>query len=175
MGPFEVFAYGPTLKFKLSWSGTPLSRPPRRPTSLPLRAPLTSENAASTNDVRMPNGEANGNSESRKKQRVFYQFIYNNNTRQQTEAREDFYCPWCSIDCRRLYSLLKHLKLCHRRFIFTYAVSMLIVKALLHRLFLSRNSMQCLSRCSCNFKIGRVNQLRFHRDCGVVCQCTSIL
>ena len=123
MGPFEVFAYGPTLKFKLSWSGTPLARPPRRPTSLPLRAPLTSQNVASTNDVRTPAEEADGNNENRKKQRIFYQFIYNNNTRQQTEAREDLYCPWCSIDCRRLYSLLKHLKLCHRRFIFTYAVS----------------------------------------------------
>lgn len=121
MGPFEVFAYGPTLKFKLSWSGTPLARPPRRPTSLPLRAPLTIQNAASTNDVRSPAEEADGNKENRKRQRIFYQFIYNNNTRQQTEAREDLYCPWCSIDCRQLYSLLKHLKLCHRRFVFTYA------------------------------------------------------
>jgi len=120
MGPFEVFAYGPTLKFKLSWSGTPVVRPPRRPTSLPLRAPLTTQNAASTDDVRTPAEEADGNKENRKK-RIFYQFIYNNNTRQQTEAREDLYCPWCSIDCRELYSLLKHLKLCHRRFIFTYA------------------------------------------------------
>ena len=126
MGPFEVFAYGPTLKFKLSWSGTPVVRPPRRPTSLPLRAPLTTQNAASTDDVRTPAEEADGNKENRKK-RIFYQFIYNNNTRQQTEAREDLYCPWCSIDCRELYSLLKHLKLCHRRFIFTYAVRRQIV------------------------------------------------
>ena len=123
MGPFEVFAYGPTLKFKLSWSGTPVARPPRRPSSLPLRSPLTTQNASSTNDARSPAEEADGNKENRKKQRIFYQFIYNNNTRQQTEAREDLYCPWCSIDCRKLYSLLKHLKLCHRRFIFTYAVS----------------------------------------------------
>ena len=123
MGPFEVFAYGPTLKFKLSWSGTPVARPPRRPSSLPLRSPLTTQNASSTNDARFPAEEADGNKENRKKQRIFYQFIYNNNTRQQTEAREDLYCPWCSIDCRKLYSLLKHLKLCHRRFIFTYAVS----------------------------------------------------
>ena len=123
MGPFEVFAYGPTLKFKLSWSGTPVARPPRRPSSLLLRSPLTTQNASSTNDARSPAEEADGNKENRKKQRIFYQFIYNNNTRQQTEAREDLYCPWCSIDCRKLYSLLKHLKLCHRRFIFTYAVS----------------------------------------------------
>lgn len=121
MGPFEVFAYGPTLKFKLSWSGSPLARPARRPTSLPLRSPLTVQSAPSTNDLRSPAEEADGNKENRKRQRIFYQFIYNNNTRQQTEAREDLYCPWCSIDCRQLYSLLKHLKLCHRRFVFTYA------------------------------------------------------
>lgn len=121
MGPFEVFAYGPTLKFKLSWSGSPLARPPRRPTSLPIRSPLTVQNSPSTTDARTPSEEADGNKENRKKQRIFYQFIYNNNTRQQTEAREDLYCPWCSIDCRQLYSLLKHLKLCHRRFVFTYA------------------------------------------------------
>ena len=144
MGPFEVFAYGPTLKFKLSWSGTPLARPPRRPTSLPLRAPLTSQNVASTNDNRSPSEEAIRNNENKKKQRIFYQFIYNNNTRQQTEAREDLYCPWCSIDCRRLYSLLKHLKLCHRRFIFTYAVSTSIVMSTL-------NELRDLEKFSLNF------------------------
>ena len=37
-------------------------------------------------------------------------------------------------------------------------------KARLHRRFLSRNSMQFLSRRSCNFNIARVNQLRFQRD-----------
>uniref|UniRef100_A0A6Q2ZIK6 Polycomb protein VEFS-Box domain-containing protein n=1 Tax=Esox lucius TaxID=8010 RepID=A0A6Q2ZIK6_ESOLU len=54
--------------------------------------------------------------------RVFlpYQFLYNNNTRQQTEARDDLHCPWCTLNCRNLYSLLKHLKLSHSRFIFNY-------------------------------------------------------
>ena len=51
---------------------------------------------------------------------VIYQFVYNNNGRQQTEARRDFHCPWCSINCLALYCLLKHLKLCHARFTFTY-------------------------------------------------------
>lgn len=50
-------------------------------------------------------------------------FLYNNNTRQQTEARDDLHCPWCTLNCRKLYSLLKHLKLCHSRFIFNYVVS----------------------------------------------------
>uniref|UniRef100_A0A8K9UZZ8 SUZ12 polycomb repressive complex 2 subunit a n=1 Tax=Oncorhynchus mykiss TaxID=8022 RepID=A0A8K9UZZ8_ONCMY len=52
--------------------------------------------------------------------RIFYQFLYNHNTQQQTEARDDLHCPWCTLNCRRLYSLLKHLKLAHSRFIFNY-------------------------------------------------------
>lgn len=51
------------------------------------------------------------------------QFQYNNNTRQQTEARDDLHCPWCTLNCRKLYSLIKHLKLSHSRFIFNYVVS----------------------------------------------------
>ncbi|KAM8823968.1 LOW QUALITY PROTEIN: polycomb protein suz12-A-like [Synchiropus picturatus] len=58
--------------------------------------------------------------EPRQKLRVFYQFQYNNNTRQQTEARDDLHCPWCTINCRKLYSLIKHLKLSHSRFLFNY-------------------------------------------------------
>lgn len=51
---------------------------------------------------------------------VVYQFIYNNNSLQQTEACDNFNCPWCALNCLCLYSLLKHLKLCHDRFNFTY-------------------------------------------------------
>ncbi|XP_058458793.1 polycomb protein suz12-B isoform X2 [Malaya genurostris] len=51
---------------------------------------------------------------------IIYQFVYNNNSRQQTETKSDFHCPWCSLDCSSLYPLLKHLKLCHARFMFTY-------------------------------------------------------
>lgn len=61
------------------------------------------------------------------KLKIVYQFLYNNNSRQQTEACEDLHCPWCSLDCSTLYALLKHLKLCHSRFTFTYVVSILIL------------------------------------------------
>ena len=47
---------------------------------------------------------------------------------------------------------------------FLFLISYILVKARLHRPFLSRNSMQFLSRRSCNFNIARVNQLRFQRD-----------
>ena len=62
-------------------------------------------------------------SPNEKPPRIVYQFLYNNNSRQQTEAREDLHCPWCSLNCMQLYSLLKHLKLSHPRFLFSYVVS----------------------------------------------------
>lgn len=52
--------------------------------------------------------------------RIIYHFIYNNNSSQQTETCDNFNCPWCGLHCLTLYSLLKHLKLCHARFNFTY-------------------------------------------------------
>lgn len=51
--------------------------------------------------------------------RIIYQLIHNNYTRQQTETTE-FTCPWCALNCCILYSLLKHLKLCHARFVFNF-------------------------------------------------------
>ena len=56
---------------------------------------------------------------------VIYHFLYHANTKQQTETAPDLQCAWCSIDCKALYSLLKHLKLCHPRFNVTYLVSVL--------------------------------------------------
>ena len=55
-------------------------------------------------------------------ERVFFNFLYSNNTLQQTEAREGLVCPWCGLSCKRIYSLLKHMSLCHPRFQFTYTV-----------------------------------------------------
>lgn len=55
-----------------------------------------------------------------KKQKIFYQFLSANNSRQQTLAKESKCCPWCLVDCKVLSSLLCHLKYCHGRFNFTY-------------------------------------------------------
>lgn len=118
LGPFELFALGPTLKFSLAWEGKPLYS---RPSGFPLRERYLD----SMGNVELASTVSNDENEkeSKKRLRIFYQFIYNNHTRQQTEARDDCLCPWCSVNCGRLYSLLKHLKCCHGRFLFTYAVS----------------------------------------------------
>ncbi|XP_054763049.2 polycomb protein suz12-B-like [Lytechinus pictus] len=74
----------------------------------------------SSSNTGSPSRSASKSSDPDTVEHVFYQFLYNNNTRQQTEARDNLRCPWCSLNCQRLYSLLKHLSTCHSRFNFTY-------------------------------------------------------
>lgn len=49
-----------------------------------------------------------------------FQFIVNSSTKQRTEERNDYVCPWCSLNCIQIYSLMKHLKLCHARLLFQF-------------------------------------------------------
>ncbi|MGH0131746.1 UNVERIFIED_CONTAM: hypothetical protein FKN15_047865, partial [Acipenser sinensis] len=133
--PFETFSQGPTLQFTLRWAGetndkstAPVAKPlatrnsdtatlESKPSSLkPTQAIAVQDSLTTDLQVRREQILC----EPRQKLRIFYQFLYNNNTRQQTEARDDLHCPWCTLNCRKLYSLLKHLKLCHSRFIFNY-------------------------------------------------------
>ncbi|XP_042309580.1 polycomb protein SUZ12 isoform X2 [Sceloporus undulatus] len=134
--PFETFSQGPTLQFTLRWSGEANDKP-----AAPTAKPLSTRNSESLPQENKPSSvkptqtiavketlpsdlqtrkDRDVSNEPRQKLRIFYQFLYNNNTRQQTEARDDLHCPWCTLNCRKLYSLLKHLKLCHSRFIFNY-------------------------------------------------------
>uniref|UniRef100_A0A3Q1ERU9 SUZ12 polycomb repressive complex 2 subunit a n=1 Tax=Acanthochromis polyacanthus TaxID=80966 RepID=A0A3Q1ERU9_9TELE len=132
--PFESFSQGPTLQFTLRWTSDSTDR-----STAPVAKPLATRNSETNQDTRpstlrathtlavkeslnadMQTRREQISAEPRQKLRIFYQFQYNNNTRQQTEARDDLHCPWCTLNCRKLYSLLKHLKLSHSRFIFNY-------------------------------------------------------
>uniref|UniRef100_A0A665X871 Uncharacterized protein n=1 Tax=Echeneis naucrates TaxID=173247 RepID=A0A665X871_ECHNA len=133
--PFETFSQGPTLQFTLRWTGDASGK-----STAPVAKPLATRNSDSSSsmETRTSNHRAalmtvkesvstdiqtrkeQVPCEPRQKLRIFYQFLYNNNTRQQTEARDDLHCPWCTLNCSKLYSLLKHLKLSHSRFIFSY-------------------------------------------------------
>uniref|UniRef100_A0A3P8TU60 SUZ12 polycomb repressive complex 2 subunit a n=1 Tax=Amphiprion percula TaxID=161767 RepID=A0A3P8TU60_AMPPE len=132
--PFESFSQGPTLQFTLRWTSDSTDR-----STAPVAKPLATRNSETNQDTRPSTLRATHTlavkeslnadvqtrreqilAEPRQKLRIFYQFQYNNNTRQQTEARDDLHCPWCTLNCRKLYSLLKHLKLSHSRFIFNY-------------------------------------------------------
>ncbi|KAF6737287.1 Polycomb protein Suz12 [Oryzias melastigma] len=132
--PFESFSQGPTLQFHLRWTSDAAGR-----STAPVAKPLATRNSDTNQDSRPSTLRAAHtpavkeslsadvqtrreqiSAEPRHKLRIFYQFQYNNNTRQQTEARDDLHCPWCTLNCRKLYSLLKHLKLSHSRFVFNY-------------------------------------------------------
>lgn len=97
---FESFKKGPTIKLRLSWSKK-----------------LTQQQQLQRDIMSNKMKEEKNNNP---RPQIVYQFLYNNNSRQQTEACEDLHCPWCSLDCGALYPLLKHLRLCHARFSFTY-------------------------------------------------------
>jgi hypothetical protein len=84
----------------------------------PALPPQTPSSTANTRDE-----ERRGGGRGRD-QIMTYNFLYNNNTQQQTESGGNMQCPWCSLICCNLYSLLKHMSLCHPRFLFTYTVRM---------------------------------------------------
>lgn len=109
---FDTFSKSPSLKFKLTWSQEQAGGLVDRPQ--PYNITDNKENVPSNTNNN--NNTQNGNTGLQ----IIYQFLYNNNSRQQTEACEDLHCPWCSVNCGVLYALLKHLKLCHSRFTFTY-------------------------------------------------------
>jgi len=117
---FSVFSQCPTLKFRLSWCSEAAGAMVERPRPLMPR-----DNGLENNFSRREKSKKERSIKSQKNSsenvtRIVYQFLYNNNSRQQTEAREDVHCPWCSLNCMTLYGLLKHLKLSHPRFLFTY-------------------------------------------------------
>ncbi|XP_063235513.1 polycomb protein suz12-B isoform X2 [Bacillus rossius redtenbacheri] len=146
-GPFEVFSQRPTLKFRLTWSAESISgmvdrprpitlldsvndssnkenRPERCNTNCPAmmaaNPSVCSSGSSNTSSGAVRCEEGSGVAAPLPRPQIVYQFLYNNNSRQQTESLVDMHCPWCSLDCVSLYALLKHLKLCHPRFSFTY-------------------------------------------------------
>eukprot|EP00058_Branchiostoma_floridae_P028092 XP_002613583.1 hypothetical protein BRAFLDRAFT_57778 [Branchiostoma floridae] len=126
VGPFETFRFGPTLRFKLTWTHCPTTVSSRMSTS-PSKVTGQSLGPFEERPIERQNSEAllsvkykKTPEKQEKRQRIFYQFLYNGNMRQQTEARDDLHCPWCTLNCMKLYSLLKHLKLCHSRFTFVF-------------------------------------------------------
>nr|XP_022315324.1 polycomb protein suz12-like isoform X2 [Crassostrea virginica] len=119
---FEVFNFHPTLKCSIDWTvngkadsstnsgATDATHMQYLSENQLMQLPLNSGTISKEEEQTTP----------KKRQRVFYQFLYNNSTRHQNEARDDLHCPWCALNCVHLYGLLKHLRLCHARFNFIY-------------------------------------------------------
>ncbi|XP_037287255.2 polycomb protein Su(z)12 isoform X1 [Rhipicephalus microplus] len=141
--PFEAFEKCPKVAFRLIWGPSEESanaetvdqvratRPVLSPVELNVAEPghkqtrsrRNGELKASQQQQIQPASsgpEQKSLSKAGQRTRVVYQFVYQQQTRQQTEARGDMRCPWCLLQCRLLAALLKHLKLCHGRFAFSY-------------------------------------------------------
>ncbi|KAH6942430.1 hypothetical protein HPB50_005493 [Hyalomma asiaticum] len=142
--PLEAFEKCPKVAFRLNWGpseesanvDTPdhvrTTRPVLSPVELNVAEPghkhtrsrRNGELKASQQQIQQPSSGPVQKSLSKastgQRTRVVYQFVYQQQTRQQTEARGDMRCPWCLLQCRLLAALLKHLKLCHGRFTFSY-------------------------------------------------------
>ncbi|XP_037074134.1 polycomb protein suz12-like [Pollicipes pollicipes] len=135
--PLDSFQSAPTLKLRLAWTNQMPQPTVERPR--PLQPRDTNQMAAGTKRGRSKKEESSSSANSRESWSVdkekptgvepaspppppliLYQFIYGPASRQQTEARQDLLCPWCSLNCHKLYPLLKHLQLCHARFTFCY-------------------------------------------------------
>lgn len=64
-----------------------------------------------------PNGSYKSpKSPSQQQCKITYRFLFNGNVIQQTRSSQDLKCPWCSLKCKLVPSLMKHLKMCHSRF-----------------------------------------------------------
>ncbi|KAH8239350.1 hypothetical protein KR032_003503 [Drosophila birchii] len=131
---YDVYQQSPMLKFHLTLSNEQLpeiiSAPELQRYVQPLDAAAemnhNNNNYSNNNNCSaLKNGGSSAGGSSLIKStpehiQIVYNFMYSNNTRQQTEYTQELNCPWCGLDCLRLYALLKHLKLCHARFNFTY-------------------------------------------------------
>ncbi|XP_023328013.1 polycomb protein suz12-B [Eurytemora carolleeae] len=105
---FNKFSTNSTLKFRLSWASESAGTLVERPRPLMPRPCFHCI-------IMVKKKEKKDEGKIEKAPRIVYQFLYNNNSRQLTEAREDLHCPWCGLNCVFLVSLLKHLKLSHQQ------------------------------------------------------------
>lgn len=119
---FRAFL-GPTIKFRLQWTDDVAQLKVERPQSLMPRD-SDPEETEEQRSYKRQKKETSTNMEVDQTQvdlhtKILYHFLYKHNTRIIT-SKSDTECPFCSLNCMELYSLLKHLKLNHPRFLFNY-------------------------------------------------------
>lgn len=125
--PFMTFDKTPKIQLYMEWTGSKIggNNYIQRPKFISDQHNNNSNNKenSSTHNIPKANGlnghHANEIADPSSKSFIF-QFVVNSNTKQRTEERTDFICPWCSLNCLRIYSLMKHLKLSHARLLFQY-------------------------------------------------------
>lgn len=117
--PFKTFEKTPKIHMYMEWT----NKDQLNNNDINNGLTIGKENIPTTNGVnghRQVETQASTVVKQVSKNYIF-QFIPMNSTiKQRTEERTDFNCPWCSLNCIRMYSLMKHLKLTHSRFLFQY-------------------------------------------------------
>lgn len=112
---FELSTHQPTISFRVQWSNDP----EMTNRSSPITRQHKLNGSLNIREQKKPL-VTNNNSNLATAKKIFYQFMYTDSTRQHTESGDNLNCPWCHIKCPAMYSLLKHLRLCHPRFLFTF-------------------------------------------------------
>lgn len=114
------------MKYKIVWGNKPIKGMitfPLANSILPTDLSTNFNNNTINNSSSQKKDLAKHNLEKiGEKLPIAYQFMLNN-AKQSTQFTDDIVCPWCTLNCEELYILLKHLKLCHSRFSFTYVPS----------------------------------------------------
>ncbi|XP_053383076.1 polycomb protein suz12-B-like [Mercenaria mercenaria] len=120
----DEFGSSPTLKLYLCWTDDPEGNQQCKipPCEFVKNNRITKYSNFSGYDSETSPQKIKEEAQStpQKKMQVTYMFLYNDITRQQTDTRDNMRCPWCTVNCEKLYSLLKHLRLCHARFNILY-------------------------------------------------------
>ncbi|RVE76314.1 hypothetical protein OJAV_G00008350 [Oryzias javanicus] len=114
--PFETFSQGPTLQFTLRWTSDSSGK-----STAPVAKPLATRNSCSTSPMETRTSHHRAALMALKERYAYFTSsctITTHGSRQR--RRDDLHCPWCTLNCSKLYSLIKHLKLSHSRFIFNY-------------------------------------------------------
>lgn len=125
--PFMTFEKTPKIQLYMEWTQNKITGNNyiQRPKFITDQHNNNKENNNATLNVPVVNGHnghrVNDVETSLEVVKSFcFQFVVNNSTKQRTEERSDFICPWCTLNCMRMYSLMKHLKLSHARLLFQY-------------------------------------------------------
>lgn len=126
----KIFEHNCYLKFFVKWSNAKLPNPLSKNELLQFtNLNENLNNSKKSNSKKNDKDSSKQLSISKNKDNgsnikcISYTFMYSNNTRQQTEETTELVCPFCVVDCKNLYILIKHLKLCHDRFNFTFTPS----------------------------------------------------
>jgi len=113
---------GPRIKFRVQWTDDPAQSKVERPQSLMPKETVPEQTEEQRCDNRQKKEKSTNmdvDTEEGPQKEIYYHFRYKHSTRAIT-TNSNTNCPFCQLNCRELFSLLKHLKLTHPRFLFNY-------------------------------------------------------